>query len=88
MRVRIRSRDVVLATAPPSGLSALNVLKGSVTEIRESGGAADVVVKVGEATVVARVTRKALDQLGLAEGREAYAIVKAVALDRHSVGYA
>ena len=88
VRVRIRSRDVVLATAPPSGLSALNVLKGSVTEIRESGGAADVVVKVGEATVVARVTRKALDQLGLAEGREAYAIVKAVALDRHSVGYA
>lgn len=88
VRVRVRSRDVMLATVPPVAVSALNVLKGRVSEIRESAGAADVVLQVGDATVVARVTRKALDHLALAEGCEAYAIIKAIALDRHSVGYA
>jgi molybdopterin-binding protein len=36
---------------------------------------------------VARVTRKSVSILGLAPGKRVYALVKAVAVDRRSVGY-
>jgi molybdate transport system ATP-binding protein len=38
--------------------------------------------------VVARITRKSVGALGLAPGKQVYALVKSVAIDRHSVGYA
>jgi molybdate transport system ATP-binding protein len=43
---------------------------------------------VGSATVVARITRKSVHALALAPGKPVYALVKSVAIDRHSVGYA
>src|SRR5881394_1320164 len=38
LRVRIRARDVMIALHPPEGLSALNVLPGTVAEIRRADG--------------------------------------------------
>ena len=89
VRVRIRARDIALAMARPSHLSVLNVLKGSVTAIApEDGPIVDVRVKVGTASLVARITRRSRQDLGLAEGTEVYALLKAVSIDRRSVGYA
>jgi len=89
VRVRIRARDIALATARPSHLSVLNVLKGSVTAIApEDGPIVDVRVKVGAASLVARITRRSRQDLSLAEGTEVYALLKAVSIDRRSVGYA
>jgi molybdate transport system ATP-binding protein len=88
LRVRIRARDVSLALSAPRDASFLNVLAGKVKEI--GGGdqpSVDVAVSVGSATVVARITRKSVAALGLAPGRQVYALVKSVAIDRHSVGY-
>jgi molybdate transport system ATP-binding protein len=88
VRVRIRARDVSLALAPPAGISILNVLPGRITEISsDQGPVADVRIQVGEATLLARITRRSLDQLKLETGMQAYAMVKAVSLDRHSVGF-
>jgi len=89
IRIRIRARDVSLATVRPHGISILNVLEGRVTAIRTDEGAiADVQVAVGDAAVNARVTRRSLRDLGLREGQTVFALVKAVSFDHRSVGYA
>jgi len=89
VRVRVRARDVSLALRPPQDTSILNVLAGRILEIVEGpGAAADVRLSVGEATLLARVTRRSADRLGLRPGLEVYAMVKAISLDRHSTGFA
>ena len=89
VRVRIRARDVALALHPPAGVSMLNVLRGRLIEIsREEGPVADVRVQVGDACLVARLTRRSIHHLGLEAGQEVYALIKAIALDRHSFGFA
>ncbi|MGH8686537.1 MAG: molybdenum ABC transporter ATP-binding protein [Burkholderiales bacterium] len=89
VRVRIRARDVALALSRPMDASFLNVLAGTVTAVGEDAGASvDVQLAVGGTPVIARITRKSCMALGLAPGKSVYALVKAVAIDRHSVGYA
>ncbi len=85
IRVRIRARDVSLAVAPPKGISILNVFPGTIKEIAADGAFADVVVDVG-ARIWARITARSLHELNLGVGSSVYALVKAVAIDRHSVG--
>jgi molybdate transport system ATP-binding protein len=48
----------------------------------------DVRIDVAGTPLLARVTRYSAERLQLAPGREVWAMVKAVSLDRHSVGYA
>ena len=89
IRTRIRARDVSLATEPPRQLSVLNVLAGSVVAISpEHGAVVDVQVAVGAARITARITRRSLRALAIAEGAWVYALIKAVSFDRRSVGYA
>ena len=93
LRVRVRARDVSLALEPPRRSSVLNVFRGAVVDIAsEPGPLVDVLLNVGGADnnspLWARITRKSVEELGLAPGLEVYALVKAVALDRHSLGRA
>ena len=89
VRVRIRARDVSLALVAPREASFLNVIPGTVAAISQGDGAsAEVELEVGGAPLVARVTRKSIAALGLAPGKRAYALIKSVAIDRPSVGYA
>ncbi|HUL95944.1 MAG TPA: molybdenum ABC transporter ATP-binding protein [Usitatibacter sp.] len=89
VRARIRARDVSIALAVPRGLSIQNVLAAQVEAIsREFGAIVDVSLRVGSTPLVARVTRKAVDQLGLRPGMPVHALVKAVSIDRRSVGFA
>jgi molybdate transport system ATP-binding protein len=83
VRVRIRARDVLLATQRPEGLSARNVLAGHIVDlIPETGAYAELAVVVGGQRLVARITRAALDALDLALGSPVFAVVKAVAVER------
>lgn len=89
VRVRVRARDVAIALSPPADASFLNVLEGTVAGVTErSGPLVDVTLAVGRATIIARLSRRSLERLRLAPGVRAYALVKAVALDRHAVGFA
>ena len=64
-------------------------LEGRVTAISDRPGPlVDVTLSVGTATIVSRLSRRSSVRLGLAPGMKAYALVKAVALDRHAVGFA
>ena len=83
VRVRIRARDVSIALERPQRVSIQNVLEGSIAGIGvESGGVVEVAISIGAAVLRSRVTRRAVQQLGLAPGQEVLALVKAVSLDR------
>ncbi len=85
LRVRVRARDVSLATAEPRETSVLNVFRGRVVEIGPRRGASvDVAVDIG-ARLTARITARSADALALAPGRAVYALVKSVAVDPASL---
>jgi molybdate transport system ATP-binding protein len=89
VRARIRSRDVSLALERPSAVSIQNILEATVVSLGgEFGAIVDVHLLVGPTPLVARVTRKAAAELGLAPGAKVFAMVKAVSIDRRSVGFA
>jgi molybdate transport system ATP-binding protein len=86
LRVRIRARDVILAAAPPSGISALNVLEGRVEQLVPiEEGAVEVQLRVGNERLLARITRRSREALGLVPEREIFAVIKTVAIDRRSL---
>ncbi|TMJ65607.1 MAG: molybdenum ABC transporter ATP-binding protein [Alphaproteobacteria bacterium] len=86
LRVRIRARDVILAVTRPTGISALNVLAAEVERLVPiEEGALEVQLRLGGERLLARVTRRSGAALGLAAGREVFAVIKTVAIDRRSL---
>ncbi|MCQ4159683.1 molybdenum ABC transporter ATP-binding protein [Roseomonas sp. GC11] len=81
LRLRLRARDVVLATEAPRGLSVRNILPVVVEGLAAAEGhAAMLRLRAGPSLILARVTREAVARLALAPGQAAWALVKAVAL--------
>jgi molybdate transport system ATP-binding protein len=88
VRVHVRARDVMLATERPSGLSALNVLPGTVVEVGTGDGpVVAVAVDLGGERLLARITRRSCARLGLAPGRPVFAVLKSIAVGRGDVGF-
>lgn len=58
-------------------LSARNVLKGKVTEVKKGQTTAHVRIDIGGSVVTASITNEAVDDLQLKVGNEASAIIKA-----------
>jgi molybdate transport system ATP-binding protein len=92
LRARIRARDVMIALAPPEGISALNVLPADIVEIAPAGetagaeaAAADLRLASGADILLARLTRYSIETLGLAPGRKVYAVIKSMSFDRRSM---
>ncbi len=87
LRLRIRARDVSLALSPPVGVSIQNIFPARIIDVgSETGPQVDLRLDAGGAIVWARVTKRAQASLGLVPGREIFAMVKAIAVDRHSLG--
>jgi len=82
VRVRLRARDVMIATERPQGISALNILSGTVESLAAvSDNTVDVRLDCGGEPVVARITRLSTERLKLAAGQPVFAIVKTVSVD-------
>jgi len=59
-------------------LSARNKLKGKIVEVKKGATTAHVRIDVGGgAMVTASITNEAADELKLANGQDAYAVIKA-----------
>jgi molybdopterin-binding protein len=58
-------------------LSARNQLRGTVSEIRRGEAIANVVIDVAGQRLVASITVEAVEELGLAEGSNVIAVIKA-----------
>ena len=59
-------------------LSARNILKGKVKQVKHGAVNSEVVVELpGGAEIVSIITKESAENLGLAKGKEVYAVVKA-----------
>jgi molybdate transport system ATP-binding protein len=86
VRIRIRARDVMIATEQPRGLSALNILPGTIVAIAPGEGpAVEVRIDCDGATVLARITEQSRRTLGLQPGRKVFAVVKTISFDRDNI---
>jgi molybdate transport system ATP-binding protein len=82
LRAVVRPRDVMLALRRPEGISALNVLHGTIAALEPAGDAAmEVRLRCGAGHLLARITRKSAVELRLAVGLELFAVIKSVAID-------
>ena len=82
VRIRILARDVSLATSEPQNTSIQNQLRGSIQSISPDAHPSQimVVMKCGAEELMARVTKRAVDELALQVGQSVWAQVKSVAL--------
>ncbi|MEM6534628.1 MAG: molybdenum ABC transporter ATP-binding protein [Pseudomonadota bacterium] len=83
LRIRIRARDVAIATARPEGLSIQNMLAGTVSQIEDDGAGAvraDIRLESGD-LLSARITRAAVEALELTPGLSVFALIKSVSFD-------
>ncbi len=58
-------------------ISARNVLKGKVVDVKKGATTAHVRIDIGGTVVTASITNEAVDELGLKVGMSAAAVVKA-----------
>ena len=59
-------------------LSARNILKGKVVQIKPGAVNTEVILEIpGGAQIVSIITKESADNLGLAIGKSAYAVIKA-----------
>lgn len=80
VRVRISSRHVAIALAPPGRTSFLNIFPGEIREIVYDGGpSVDVRLDIGR-SLWARITRQSLLELNLKPGQSVFALIKSVAV--------
>ena len=80
VRLHIRARDVSLAIGSVDNLSILNRVAGTVEALREHNDAVLVRVACGGQALLSRVTRRSVDELGLAPGKRVLALVKSVSV--------
>lgn len=87
VRLRVRARDVSLALMQLDGLSIRNQLPACVLAIKPETDTAyaEVLLDLGPQHLRARITRAAVQALGLAEGQEVIALIKSVAFDRQAL---
>jgi molybdate transport system ATP-binding protein len=84
VRLRIRSRDVALATERPVGLSIRNILPGRVIDLvrMENSGSVEALIELRQDRIRARLTLAAVEELGLEIGASVFALVKSVSFER------
>jgi molybdopterin-binding protein len=58
-------------------ISARNVLKGKIVDVKKGATTAHVRIDLGGSVVAASITNEAVDELGLKEGMTASAVIKA-----------
>ncbi len=87
LRIRIPAQDVMLSLTRPEGISALNILPATVTAVhRGDGPGVAVALLSGSDRLLARITRRSADALGLVPGTACHAVLKSVAVSHADVG--
>ena len=74
----MRARDAPARTGDLAvKISARNQMAGTIVEIRKGATTSHVIIDVNGATIFASVTNEAVDDLALAVGKKAVAVIKA-----------
>jgi molybdate transport system ATP-binding protein len=89
LRLRIAAHEVILARQRPEGLSALNILPGTVTELRPGEGpGALVALDTPAGRLLARITQRSARALELSPGVAVHAVIKTVSVAPSDIGEA
>ncbi|MCC7320500.1 MAG: molybdenum ABC transporter ATP-binding protein [Rubellimicrobium sp.] len=88
LRLRILAQDVMIARQRPEGISALNILPATVSDLADEGAGVIVGLMLGPERIVARITRRSAVALGLAPGVPVHAVLKAMTIADDSIGHA
>ena len=87
LRIRIAAQDVIIALDRPERVSALNILPATVTALHQGQGPGVMVqLSAGDDLLLARVTRRSAEALGLVPGRACHVVLKSVAVAPGGVG--
>ena len=85
LRLRIAANDVSICRERPSETTILNVLGATVEDVRADDNATVIVrLGLGNQNLLARVTRRSVKRLNLAEGDRVFAQVKSVTVRRQA----
>ena len=84
VRLRIRARDVALATEVPKNTSVRNVLGGKILDIHSDQRTAftEVLLQTGGTKLRARITRASAADLELSVGMDVFALIKSITFER------
>lgn len=84
IRMRVKARDVGIARNAVPDISIRNQLSVEVSDITLSDGTyAELLLSTGSQKFVSRISRKSLDELHLKRGDRVFALLKAIAVERH-----
>ncbi len=87
VRVRVAAHDVILSRDEPKGLSALNIIAGTVQSVRSGDGPGAIVSLDTQAgRILARITRRSAEALALHEGVACHAVIKSVSVAPQDIG--
>ena len=76
LRIGIRAGDLLLATREPQGLSARNILTGTIRRIEQRDVIVSVIVDCSGAEFEVHITMAARESLQLAAGKKIWLVVK------------
>jgi molybdate transport system ATP-binding protein len=85
IQIQVLARDVIVASGFPVGLSVRNAVAARVVSVTPDVGRAVLVeLDIGRtATLLARITSRASQELELSSGKQVWALIKAVSLRGH-----
>jgi molybdate transport system ATP-binding protein len=85
IQIQVLARDVIVASMRPGGLSVRNVVAARVVSVTPDIGRSVLVeLDIGRtATLLARITARASEDLGLIPDKQVWALIKAVSLRGH-----
>jgi molybdate transport system ATP-binding protein len=75
LRIAVRAGDILIATERPRGLSARNIIGGTIATVSRQGGIVHVMVRVG-VPIEVHVTPTSSDLLDLRPGRDVWLVIK------------
>ncbi|WP_147109294.1 molybdenum ABC transporter ATP-binding protein [Tateyamaria sp. syn59] len=86
VRLRVLAQDVLLSLTEPEGLSAQNILPVIIHTIRAGDGpGAAIALQAGSDRLLARVTARAVQRMGLVEGQSLFAVIKATSVAQSAI---
>ncbi|MES2624361.1 MAG: molybdenum ABC transporter ATP-binding protein [Pseudomonadota bacterium] len=81
VRLRVLAQDISVTLSPQQGTSILNIFRVTITEIFPFSTAHDtLLLDLAGTPLLARITRKSKDLLGLKTGQDVFAQIKSVAI--------
>ena len=81
INVSIKAADIIVSKYLPSGISARNILKGSVSRTNNSTNSSFLDCDIGGVSLMAALTNHSLVELGIEKGDDIFLILQATSIN-------